>query len=135
LEGTDEGETPRGVRIGNELLEEGRGSNRIASTEFLRHGESNAPRATVVLTAVATVGEVTSDGFAIRLRGSGGVARVRLDVGEDRPGLPLLCRVTELRFALDRLTDFLPRFVQAAELSQTNGGLMKKDTSQPFSEL
>lgn len=72
----------------------------------------------MVLTTVAAVGEVSGDGLALRLRCGGGVAGVRLDVGEDGPGLPRLGRMAELRAAFDRSADFLPCFVQAAELAQ-----------------
>ena len=68
------------------LLEEGRGLGRVAGEQGLGHGEADAAGGVVVLAAVAAVGEVAGDGLALRLRGGGGVAGVRLDVGEDGPG-------------------------------------------------
>src|SRR6185295_15507780 len=81
-------------------------------------GEADAARWVVVLAAVAPVGEVTGDGLGSRLRGGGGVVGVLLDIGEDGPGCPGQRRMAGLRFAFDRPADFLPRFVQAAELAQ-----------------
>ncbi len=120
------GWTPRGVGIGGELLEEGRSGGRVAGEQGLGHGEADAAIGGVVLAAVAAVGEVAGDGLALRLRGGGGVAGVRLDVGEDGPGLPRLRRVAELRFAFDRPADFLPRFVEAAELAQGVGEIVPR---------
>ena len=77
------------------------------------------PSAVVVLAAVAAVGEVAGDGLALRLRGGSGVAGVRLDVGEDGPQLPRFDAWPRCASALDRPADFLPRFLEAAELPQS----------------
>ncbi len=90
---------------------EGRGGGRVAGEEGLGHGEADAARSVVVLAAVAAVGEVAGDGLALRLRGGGGVAGVRFDVGEDAPSLPWLRRVAELCVTFDRPADFLPCFI------------------------
>jgi len=115
LEDLDEGAEPRCVGIGGELLEEGRRGGRVAGEQGLRHGEADAAIGVVVLAAVTPVGEVTFDGLALRRCGGGGVSGVRLDLGEDVPGLPGLGGVTDLRAAFDRPADFLPRFVDLCQ--------------------
>jgi hypothetical protein len=44
--------------------------------------------------------------------------------GEDKPRRPRLRRMAEPRFAFDCPAAFLPRFVETAELSQTNGEIV-----------
>src|SRR5262249_36212296 len=117
LEGLDQREEPRGVRIGGQFFEEGRRGSRVASEEGLGHGEADAALSVVVLAAVAAVGKVAGDGLPLRLRGGGEVAVVRLDVGEDVPSLPNTDLVAESFLAFDRPVAFVPCFVQAAKLA------------------
>ena len=49
----------------------------------------------VVLSTVAAVGKVVGNGLALRVCGGGGVAGLRLDVGENGPALPRLRCVAE----------------------------------------
>ncbi len=77
---------PAASKSGSLLLEEGRGGGRVAGEQGLGYGEAMRPERGVVLAAVAAVGEVAGDGLGSGLRGGGGVAGVRLDVGEDGPG-------------------------------------------------
>ena len=86
LQGLDEGaERGRCLGGGGELLEEGSGGARAASTELFGHGEREAAYAIVVLAAVAAIGEEAFDGLVLRLRGVGGVSGVGLDAGKDVP--------------------------------------------------
>ena len=73
------------------------------------------------LAAVAAVSEVAGDGLALCLCGGGGVAGVHFDVGEVSPSKPNGTCVTESFLALDRQANFVPRFVQAAEFTKTDG--------------
>ena len=129
--------------FGGQFFEERRGGGRVAGEQGLGHSEADAAIGVVVLAAVAAVGEVAGDGLALRLRGGGGVAGVRLDVGENGPGRPRLRRVAELRVAFDRPQDFLPRFVEAAELAEREGRdcsfcdlpSRRRDSRQPVHRL
>lgn len=84
----------------------------------MSHGEGDATLSQVVLAAVPAVGEVVSEGLALRLRGGGEVAGIRLDRGKDGPTRPRLGRMAERRLAFDRAADLLPSFIETAELSE-----------------
>jgi hypothetical protein len=72
----------------------------------------------VVFTTVAAVGQVGSNGLAPRLRGGGWVARIRLNLREDGPGLPRCGSVAEGFLAFDRPADLRPGVVQPEELAE-----------------
>lgn len=118
LEDADEGEEPRGVRVGGELLEPRGGLGCVAGEQWLGDRKGEATIEEVVLAAVTAVGEVAGDGLVLRLGSGRGVAGGRLDLGEDGPSRPRRGRVAERRLAFDRAANLLPRLVETEELSK-----------------